>query len=93
MIVSKYEAPFTIDKVVLEWPGEAPLTISNINQTFQGKGNHDLSVTVDKVMNTEGISTAGKNLAMLSGYIHYTSIRSGETKTYRILNHRYTTSW
>jgi hypothetical protein len=92
-IISKYQAPFTINKVVLEWPGQPPVIVDNINQSFAGKGNHSLSITVNQPLSIEETSTAGKRISMLSGYIHFTSDVKGEKKTYRIYNHNYTTNW
>ncbi len=92
-IVSKYQAPFTIDKVVLEFKGQAPVIIEGIGQSFSGKGNHSLKLMVNQPMQIAGTTTAGKTISMLSGYIHYQSDKTGEKKTYRIYNQNYTTNW
>lgn len=92
-VVSKYQAPFTINKVELEILGEAPIVIDNVGQSFSGKGNHSLSLTLNQPLQTEVSSTAGKRITMLSGYIHFKSDKTGEMKTYRIYNHTYTTNW
>lgn len=92
-IVSKYNAPFTIDKVVLEFKGHAPVIVENIGQSFSGKGNHTLKLNVNQPMQIEATSTTGKTISMLSGYIHFTSDKTKEKKTYRIYNHNYTTNW
>lgn len=92
-VVSKYEAPFTIDKVTLEWPGHPALVIDNIDMSFEGKGDHHLKLNVRQPIDAEKISSVGKTVPMLSGYINFTSDRTGESRSYRILNHKYTTDW
>ncbi len=92
-IRSKYEAPFVVEKVVLEWKGLPPVVIDNIGQSFQGKGNHTLKVNSDQSLKLAETSSAGKTLSLLSGYIHYRNSATGELKTYRIYNHSYTTDW
>ena len=92
-LVSKYNTPFTINKVEIEIQGQAPVVIENIGQKFSGKGNHALKLSVDKPLKGEETSTAGKRISMLAGYIHFTSDKTGEKKTYRIYNHTYTTDW
>jgi hypothetical protein len=92
-VVSKYDAPFTIEKVELEIAGQSPITVENIGQKFSGKGNHSLKLNVEQPISLEKSTTAGKRIAMLSGYIHFKSDKTGEKKTYRIYNHTYTTNW
>lgn len=92
-MVSKYDAPFTIDKVEIEVQGQAPITVDNIQQSFSGKGNHALNLNVYQPFPIEKTTTSGQRIAMLAGYIHFKSDKTGERKTYRIYNHTYTTSW
>ncbi|TVQ16301.1 MAG: hypothetical protein EA361_04300 [Bacteroidetes bacterium] len=92
-IVSRYDAPFTIDKLELEWPGHAPVIISNIGQRFAGKGNHNLTLEIKQPIQAEIVSTLGRNVSLMSGRIHYKSDRTGEMKTYRMFNQNYTTNW
>ncbi|HQE55582.1 hypothetical protein, partial [Tenuifilum sp.] len=91
-IRSKYDSPFVVEKVVLEWKGFPPVVIENIGQSFKGKGNHTLKVNSDQSLKIAETSSSGKTLSLLSGYIHYRDA-SGELKTYRIYNHSYTTDW
>ncbi len=92
-VVSKYDAPFTIDKVTLEWPGHPAVIIDNVSMSFQGKGDHHLKLNVRQPIDAEKISSTGKTISMLSGFINFTSDRTGESRSYRILNHKYTTDW
>jgi len=92
-VVSKYDAPFTIEKVVIELKGLTPLVIEGINQSFTGKGNHNLKLNISQAIKIEGTSSIGKSISTLTGYIHYRSNSTGEVKTYRIYNHSYTTDW
>jgi hypothetical protein len=90
---SKYDAAFTIEKVVIEWKGLAPVIIDGIGQTFQGKGNHNLKLNISQSIKIKETTSSGKALSLLSGYIHYRSNATGELKTFRIYNHSYTTDW
>ncbi len=92
-VVSKYTAPFTIEKVTLELPGSSPVIIENIRQNFSGKGNHNLKLQINTSIPKDATSTRIKVLPLLSGYIQYKSGNTGEVKTYRIYNHGYTTNW
>jgi mannose/fructose/N-acetylgalactosamine-specific phosphotransferase system component IIB len=92
-VKSKYDAPFTIDKVVIEWKGLPPVVIDGIGQSFSGKGNHNLKLNTSQSIKIEGTSSSGKALSLLSGYIYFRSNVTGEQKTYRIYNHSYTTDW
>lgn len=92
-VISSYDAAFTVDKVVLEFKGLTPITIDGIGQSFSGKGNHNLKLNTNQSIKIEGTSTSGKTISLLSGFIYYRSNATGEQKTYRILNHSYTTDW
>lgn len=92
-IVSRYDAPFTIDRLELEWPGHAPVIISNIGQSFAGKGNHTLKLEINEPIQAEIVSTQGRNVNLMSGRIHFKSDQTGELKSYRMFNQSYTTSW
>lgn len=59
-VVAKYDAPFTIDKVELELPGQAPITIENVQQSYSGKGNHALTLNVYQPLSIEKTSTSGQ---------------------------------
>lgn len=92
-LVSKYAAPFTVEKVELEWAGVAPIVIEGVGQSFSGKGNHSLKLDITKSLDAKATTTKGKSVAFVSGYIYYRNDSTGEVKTYRIYNHSYTTDW
>lgn len=92
-IVSKYEAAFTIEKVIIEFKGLTPVIIDGINQSYSGKGNHNLKLNINQAIKIAETSTAGKTISILSGYIHFKSNVTGQVQTYRIYNHSYTTDW
>jgi len=92
-IVSKYDAAFTIDKVVIEFKGLTPIVVEGINQSFSGKGNHNLKLNLSQPIKVSETTSIGKTISTLTGYIHFKSNSTGEVKTYRIYNHSYTTDW
>ena len=93
VVISKYDAPFTIEKVVIEFKGQTPVIIDGVNQGFSGKGNHNLKLAIGQPIKIEATSTNGKTLPVLSGFIHYKSNSTGEVITYKVYNHSYTTDW
>ena len=93
VVISKYDAQFTIEKVVIEFKGQTPVVLDGINQNFSGKGNHNLKLAINQPIKIEPTSSIGKTLPVLSGFIHYKSNSTGEVKTYKVYNQSYTTDW
>ena len=92
-IVSKYDTPIVIEKVTLEFKGVAPVVVDDVNQTFTGKGNHNLKLTLNSVLPKQLTTAAGKANPVVSGSIQYRNQATGENATYRIYNQQYSTSW
>lgn len=92
-IISKYDTPFTIEKVVIEWKGFPPTTIDGINQSFSGKGNHNLKLKVTQSIEISKTTSAGKSSSLLAGYIQFHPNPTGEAKTYKIYNQLFSTDW
>lgn len=90
---SKYDSPFAIEKVVIEWKGLSPIIIDNIQQNFKGKGSHNLRLNINQPISIKETSALGKTLPVVSGYIYYRSSANGELMSYRIYNQSYTTDW
>ncbi|MBP5668545.1 MAG: hypothetical protein J6X32_10395 [Salinivirgaceae bacterium] len=90
-VVSKYDSPFVIEKVVLNFGNESPIIIENIGQRFSGKGNHDLNLTISKQLDKSVYSQ--KKYPMVKGTIFYKAVSSNENNAYRIYNNRITTEW
>ncbi len=92
-VVSKYDSPFTIERVILEFRNHSPVMISNIGQTFSGSGNHFLQMETTQNLQIETTTTQGSGVNMISGQIFYRAEKTGENKTYRIYNVNYSTDW
>ena len=90
-VVSKYATAFVIEKVVLNFGNEAPIIVENINQKFEGKGNHNLNLTIDKKLD-KSIYTQ-KKYQMVKGTIFYKAANGNERSAYRLYNNRITTNW
>lgn len=90
-VVSKYDSPFVIEKVVLNFGNEAPIIIENIGQKFSGKGNHDLNLTIDKQLD-KSVYTQ-KKYPTVKGTIFYKAVNSNESNAYRLYNQKITTDW
>ncbi len=89
-IVSKFDNPVIIEKIILNWENQAPVIIENINKEFSGKGNHDLSLMIDQPLDKVKYSSARNNL--INGSIHYKT-KTGEKFTYKIYSQPFTTNW
>lgn len=90
-VVSKFDSPFVIEKVILNFGNEAPIIIENIGQKFSGKGNHDLVLTIDKALD-KSVYTQ-KKYPTVKGTIFYKAVNSNESNAYRVYNQKITTSW
>ncbi len=90
-ITSKYESPFIIEKIILNFGNESPVIIDNINLEFTGKGKHDLNLTVDQALNKEIFSA--KKYSSIKGTIQYKSKKSGEKSIYKMYNQPISTTW
>jgi hypothetical protein len=91
--VSKYDSPWIVEKVTLEIKGIAPMIIEDINQNFKGKGNHVLKFRINSPISKQVSTSAGKSIPVVSGAIQYKNQVTGESMTYKIYNHKYSTSW
>jgi len=92
-VVSKYDSPVIIQKVTLEIKGIAPIIIEDINQSFSGKGNHSVKLSVNAPLAKQVTTSAGKSNPVLSGAIQFRNQTTGENLTYKIYNQKYSTSW
>ncbi len=90
-ITSKYETAFEVKKVILNFGKEAPIIIDNINQTFNGKGKHDIDFIISQELSKSVYSA--KTYPMIKGTIEYKSVKSGEQSIYKMYNQKITTSW
>ena len=90
-LVSKYEAAFVVDKVVLKWQNLPPVSISNINKEFSGKGTHNLSLEINQQIDRK--KTSSKNKPAVDGTIFFKSKTTGETKRYKFYGQNVETDW
>lgn len=90
-ITSKYESAFDVTKVILNFGKESPIIIDNINQTYEGKGKHDIDFTINQEL-AKSLYSA-KTHPMIKGTIEYKSPKTGEKSIYKMYNQKITTSW
>ena len=90
-LVSKYEATFVVDKVVLKWQNLPPVSISNINKEFSGKGTHNLNLEINQKIDKK--KTSSKNKSTVDGTIFFKSKTTGETKRYKFYGQNVETNW
>ncbi len=90
-LVSKYEAPFIIDKVVLEWPGMAPVSVSNIGKEIAGKGVQTFILEVNEPIDM--MKSSSKNKPAVDGTIFFKVKASGEMKRYKFYSQNIQTDW
>lgn len=90
-LVSKYEAAFVIDKVILEWPGLTPVTLSNIGKEFTGKGVQTLTLEINEPIDVR--KSSSKNKPAIDGTIFFKIKSTGETKRYKFYSQTIKTDW
>ena len=92
-VVSKYEHPFFIDRIVLNFENLPPLIFENLRLQFRGEGAHRITLTGNQTLEAAQYSSRKEGLNLLSGSIVYGSTHTREARTYRISNQRFTTNW
>jgi len=90
-LVSKYDAAFIVDKIILKWPNLPPVSVSNINKEFSGKGTHNLSVDINQQI--DKMKTSSKNKPSVDGTIFIKSKSTGETKRSKFYGQNVETDW
>jgi septum formation topological specificity factor MinE len=90
-LVSKYDAAFVIDKVVLNWPNMSPVTIENINKEFSGKGVHSFVFDVSEAIDLR--KSSSKNKPEIDGTIFYKAKATGEKQRYKFYMQTIMTDW
>lgn len=91
-IVSKFAAPFVIEKVVLNVPDQAPIIFNNVNAKFEGKGDHELVLKCTQALDKAKYS-ANNRTSGVGGTINYKNLTTGESGTYKIFDQKFTTDW
>lgn len=90
-LVSKYDAAFTIEKVILEWPGMTPVTVSGIGQEYNGQGVQNFILEVSEPIDLK--KSSSKNKRYIDGTIFFKVKATGETKRYRFYSQNIKTDW
>ncbi len=90
-LVSKYDAAFTITKVILNWSDLPPVTVDNINKSFSGKGVHSFLLDVNKAVDLK--KTSSNNKPDIDGTIFFKVKATGETKRYKFYTQSVLTDW
>ncbi len=90
-LVSQYDAPFIIDKVVLEWPGLAPVSVSNIGKEIAGKGVQTFILEVNEPIDM--MKSSSKNKPAIDGTIFFKVKATGEMKRYKFYSQNIQTDW
>jgi len=88
---SKYDTPFTVEKIVLKWKNVSPVTISNINSDFEGKGTHSLIIKTNSELLKDKTSSA--NVSFVDGTIFIRSKVTNELKRTPFFNQNIETDW
>ncbi|MFP4289893.1 MAG: hypothetical protein ACLFQS_11610, partial [Bacteroidales bacterium] len=90
---AEHEAPFLIENISIQFNQSPPLTVKDINQRFEGKGNHYLTLMIDQELDQENTTSTKNVVSRLSCTLNLKEIKSNESRSLKILNHAYTTSW
>jgi len=90
---AEHEAPFLIENISIQFNQTPPLTIKDVNQRFEGKGNHYLTLMIEQELDQENTTSTKNVISRLSCTLNLKEIKSNESRSLKILNHSYTTSW
>lgn len=92
-IKSKFDSPCAVTNLKLEWKESGIILDLPVTDTFTGKGQHDLRVTIPNELPISKISNAIKPFKQLNGSILYNSVKTGKRSAIRIYRLDYTTGW
>lgn len=92
-IKSKFDSPCAVTNLKLEWKEAGILLDLPVTETFTGKGQHELKVTIPNELPVSKISNAVKPAKQLNGSILYNSVKTGKGAAIRIYRFDYSTGW
>ena len=92
-IKSKFDSPCAVTNLKLEWKESGIVLDIPVTETFTGKGQHDLRVTIPNELVVSKISNAVMPVKQLNGSIVYNSVKTGKSSAIRIYRFDYTTGW
>jgi len=90
---AKYDSPFFIERIVLNFRGLPPLMFNNLGIEFEGKGTHNITLKSFTALKADAYSSSKPGLNLLSGTIHFGSVYTDEMQMYKIFNHKFVTDW
>jgi len=90
---SKYDSPFVVERVILQWDKASAVIIDNLEIEFKGEGNHVLEFEIPEALNVSETTSKGKTLPAMKGTVQYKSAKGGHSKNLKIYNQTYSTDW
>jgi hypothetical protein len=92
-IKSKFDSPCAVTSLKLEWKEAGIVLDLPVSDTFSGKGQHDLRVTIPNELPIAKVSNAVQPLKQLNGSVVYNSVKTGKSSAIRIYRMDYSTGW
>ena len=92
-IKSKFDSPCAVTNLKLEWKEFGIILDLPVTDTYSGKGQHDLRVTIPNGLPISKVSNAVKPVKQLNGSILYNSVKTGKSSAIRIYRMDYSTGW
>lgn len=86
---NKFGGSFMVDRIVLNYSKGDPIILENVQRRFIGKGDHTAIFELPRELNKETYSS--KRAPVVDGFIFYNV--QGKEQTYKLYQHRVTTSW
>ncbi|MBI5219298.1 MAG: hypothetical protein HY958_10250 [Bacteroidia bacterium] len=90
--VSKHATPVLIEKVILDVQGAPPIIFNNVNQEFEGKGDHEIVLKCTQRLEKNKYSSNNQS-SSVNGSINWKNKATGEKGTYKIFDQKFTTDW
>lgn len=92
-VISRYESPFFIDRIVLEFRHLPPVIFNDLNLEFEGKGAHRITLNSQQTLEAAKYSSLREGLNLLSGSIIYGPVQTRQATTYQMFNQKFSTDW
>ncbi len=92
-ISAKSNSAFTVENVIININFNHSLYVFNLNQSYNGNGNHILKCNYDATNYLTLLSEKHNKFPTISGQLHIKNIDETEVKIYKFDNKRFSINW
>ncbi|HON19568.1 MAG TPA: hypothetical protein PK990_10450 [Salinivirgaceae bacterium] len=88
-LTNKFGGSFLVDRIVLNYAKGEPIILENVQRRFNGKGDHTMILELPREIDKDTYTS--KKAPVVDGFIFYNV--QGKQQTYKLYQHKVTTSW